>query len=148
MSSWGHGKGQRLDRVENSPTVRRSHVLQTALGICQCQQLLGKSQPKRQHFVFQSSPIHSLNGTERIMAQAQTPPSHPSLLVTSAGSPPKEWIKTSHRVQLNARIISLWETTVFLIRDEAILGQDQQRFLAMIHDHKASAMLTSVWGSD
>jgi len=37
-----------------------------------------------------------------------------------------------------ARILSLWETTIFLIKHERALGQQQQRYLAMIYDQRVS----------
>ena len=85
---------------------------------------------------------------ETTMAQLKKPPSHPSLIPTRVESPPKGWIESNRRVEITARILLLWETTFFLIRDEPVLGRDQQRFLAMIHDHKVSTMLKSTWNGD
>jgi len=62
-----------------------------------------------------------------------------STLEFEAGTPPQFWIEKSQSTGLTARILSLWETTISLIAGEWVLGQDQLRFLAMIHDHKVSA---------
>jgi hypothetical protein len=53
-------------------------------------------------------------------------------------APPQEWIKSFISVDIAARIISLWETTVFLIVNRTILCRDQQRYLAMLRDHRVS----------
>ena len=54
------------------------------------------------------------------------------------GAVPPEWIQPSQSVDVTARILALWDTTVRLIRDEQLLGQDQRGFLAMIQDHKVN----------
>ena len=63
-----------------------------------------------------------------------------SILIDSlsidAGSPPEEWLDGSYKVDVSARIISLWETTVCLIKNEQVLSENQREFLAAIHDHK------------
>jgi hypothetical protein len=53
-------------------------------------------------------------------------------------SPPQGWLKPENTADLNARILSLWETAVCLIKNEKILCENQLEFLAMIHDHKVS----------
>ena len=65
-------------------------------------------------------------------------PPVPSDLTFDAGTPPRDWIEQNQKVEVTARILSLWETTISLIANEGILGKDQRRFLAMIHDHKVS----------
>jgi len=53
-------------------------------------------------------------------------------------NPPPGWMKKSSPIAGVARALSLWETTVFLIKNEWCLSQDQPRFLAMVLDHKVS----------
>lgn len=60
---------------------------------------------------------------------------HNALLI-DAGTPPEEWLRVSSSRTCTAIILSLWETTVGLIENEEVLGKNQERFLAMIHDHK------------
>lgn len=66
----------------------------------------------------------------------QHTPSPLSRLVIDPGSPPEHWVQKNNPVHVNARILNLWETTIALITNERVLSQDQDRFLAMIHDHK------------
>ena len=68
-----------------------------------------------------------------------------SPLIIDSGSPPEQWVKDSYKVDVNARILSFWEASVSLIKNEGVLGQDQKRFLAMIHDHKVGPWSKSRW---
>ena len=65
-------------------------------------------------------------------------PSIISSLKFNAGTPPPEWIKATDDMEHRARMLSLWEMTIGLIKDEPLLSDDQTRFLAMIADHKVS----------
>lgn len=60
-------------------------------------------------------------------------------LTFNVPAPPQEWLKAYDAAEDGARVIVLWETTVFLIVNEAILGQDQKRYLAMIDDQRVSS---------
>ena len=53
--------------------------------------------------------------------------------------PPPQWISSARTPSQQARILSFWETTVFLIVNEETLARDRQRFLAAIWDHQVSA---------
>ena len=67
------------------------------------------------------------------MEQPSTP--HNALLI-DAGTPHEEWLRVSSSRTCTAIILSLWETTVGLIKNEEVLGKNQERFLATVHDHK------------
>jgi len=53
--------------------------------------------------------------------------------------PPPQWRQKALTEPINGALVhSLWEWTTSLIANEAVLGQDEQRFLAMISDHRVS----------
>lgn len=52
--------------------------------------------------------------------------------------PPESWRSALQEVPLGLALLSLWETTICLIANEPILGQDQRRYLAMINEHRVS----------
>ena len=57
-------------------------------------------------------------------------------LLIDVGTPPKEWLQISSSVTCTTIILSLWESTVSLIENEWFLGKNQERFLAMVREHK------------
>ena len=69
------------------------------------------------------------------MAQSSTPLGS---LIVDPGTPPQEWLDLSTSSTATSIILSLWETTVFLIENQEFLGRNQERFLAMVHDHKVT----------
>jgi hypothetical protein len=66
-------------------------------------------------------------------------PSAPlNTLLVDVITPPKEWLQIASSATCMAITLSLWESTVSLIENEWFLGKNQERFLAMVHDHKVS----------
>ena len=52
-----------------------------------------------------------------------------------ARSPPRQWL-TFHSIEVKVKALCLWDMTIGLIHNEAILSKNPERFLAMIHEHK------------
>lgn len=82
--------------------------------------------------------IWTLHTAFTATVEMEQPPSLLDSFRINAGDLPPEWVNRSYEVHIVSRILLLWENTVSLINNRELLCQDQQRYLAMIYDHKVS----------